>query len=215
MGLQLGEKGAKAVFKNKWPTAWRYYPRLQDAQRATGTDRASTVAIIDGNIVVRNVPTQLTRFEDYVHFTSPIRRYPDLLVHRAIKRALAKKHRERSKKMVELGAHLSMTERRADDASRDVEQWLKCEYMRDKVGESFNGVISGVAGFGLFVELTEVFVEGLISVRDLKEDYFNFDDIHHQLKGQRGGRIYRLGDLISVKVASVNLDDRKIEFVPT
>ena len=153
-------------------------------------------------------------FEDYVHFTSPIRRYPDLLVHRAIKRALAKKHRERSKKMVELGAHLSMTERRADDASRDVEQWLKCEYMRDKVGESFNGVISGVAGFGLFVELTEVFVEGLISVRDLKEDYFNFDDIHHQLKGQRGGRIYRLGDLISVKVASVNLDDRKIEFVP-
>ena len=154
-------------------------------------------------------------FEDYAHFTSPIRRYPDLLVHRAIKRALAKKHRERSKRMVELGAHLSMTERRADDASRDVEQWLKCEYMRDKVGESFNGVISGVAGFGLFVELTEVFVEGLISVRDLKEDYFNFDDIHHQLKGQRGGRIYRLGDLISVKVASVNLDDRKIEFVPT
>jgi ribonuclease R len=153
-------------------------------------------------------------FEDYAHFTSPIRRYPDLLVHRAIKRALSNKHRERSNKMVELGAHLSMTERRADDASRDVEKWLKCEYMRDKVGESFNGVISGVAGFGLFVELTEIFVEGLISVRDLKEDYFIYDDVHHQLKGQRGGRIYRLGDLIKVKVASVNLDDRKIEFVP-
>ncbi|WP_435187676.1 ribonuclease R [Pseudothioglobus sp. nBUS_23] len=153
-------------------------------------------------------------FEDYAHFTSPIRRYPDLLVHRAIKRALSNKHRERSNKMVELGAHLSMTERRADDASRDVEQWLKCEYMRDKVGECFNGVISGVAGFGLFVELTEIFVEGLISVRDLKEDYFIYDDVHHQLKGQRGGRIYRLGDLIKVKVASVNLDDRKIEFVP-
>ena len=153
-------------------------------------------------------------FEDYAHFTSPIRRYPDLLVHRAIKRALSNKHRERSHKMVELGAHLSMTERRADDASRDVEQWLKCEYMRDKVGESFNGVISGVAGFGLFVELTEIFVEGLISVRDLKEDYFIYDDVHHQLSGQRGGRIYRLGDLIKVKVASVNLDDRKIEFVP-
>ena len=153
-------------------------------------------------------------FEDYAHFTSPIRRYPDLLVHRAIKRALSNKHRERSNKMVELGAHLSMTERRADDASRDVEQWLKCEYMRDKVGESFNGVISGVAGFGLFVELTEIFVEGLISVRDRKEDYFVYDDVHHQLKGQRGGRIYRLGDLIKVKVASVNLDDRKIEFVP-
>ena len=153
-------------------------------------------------------------FEDYTHFTSPIRRYPDLLVHRAIKRSLLNNHREQSNRMVEMGAHLSMTERRADDASRDVEQWLKCEYMRDKVGESFSGVISGVAGFGLFVELTDIFVEGLVSVRDLKEDYFIFDDVHHQLKGQRGGRIYRLGDTIKVKVVSVNLDDRKIEFAP-
>ena len=153
-------------------------------------------------------------FEDYAHFTSPIRRYPDLLVHRAIKRSLSNNKREQSQRMTEMGTHLSMTERRADDASRDVEQWLKCEYMRDKVGDSFNGVISGVAGFGLFVELTDIFVEGLVSVRDLKEDYFNFDDVHHQLKGQRGGKIYRLGDTITVKVASVNLDDRKIEFVP-
>jgi ribonuclease R len=153
-------------------------------------------------------------FEDYAHFTSPIRRYPDLLVHRAIKRSLSNNHRKQSNRMSEMGAHLSMTERRADDASRDVEQWLKCEYMRDKVGDSFSGVISGVAGFGLFVELTDVFVEGFVSVRDLKEDYFNFDDVHHQLKGQRGGKIYRLGDTIKVKVASVNLDDRKIEFIP-
>ena len=153
-------------------------------------------------------------FEDYAHFTSPIRRYPDLLVHRAIKRSLSNKKREQSQRMAEMGTHLSMTERRADDASRDVEQWLKCEYMRDKVGDSFSGVISGVAGFGLFVELSDIFVEGLVSVRDLKEDYFNFDDVHHQLKGQRGGKIYRLGDTIKVKVASVNLDDRKIEFVP-
>ncbi len=153
-------------------------------------------------------------FEDYAHFTSPIRRYPDLLVHRAIKRSLSNNHRKQSNRMSEMGAHLSMTERRADDASRDVEQWLKCEYMRDKVGDSFSGVISGVAGFGLFVELTDVFVEGFVSVRDLKEDYFNFDDVHHQLKGQRGGKIYRLGDTIQVKVASVNLDDRKIEFIP-
>ena len=153
-------------------------------------------------------------FEDYAHFTSPIRRYPDLLVHRAIKRVLNKSSREPSGKMIEFGTHLSMTERRADDASRDVEQWLKCEYMRDKVGESFHGVISGVAGFGLFVELSEVYVEGLVSIRDLKDDYFIFDDVHHQLKGQRGGKIYRLGDMIKVKVASVNLDDRKIDFIP-
>ena len=153
-------------------------------------------------------------FEDYAHFTSPIRRYPDLLVHRAIKRVLNKSSREPSGKMIEFGTHLSMTERRADDASRDVEQWLKCEYMRDKVGENFHGVISGVAGFGLFVELSEVYVEGLVSIRDLKDDYFIFDDVHHQLKGQRGGQIYRLGDMIKVKVASVNLDDRKIDFIP-
>jgi len=153
-------------------------------------------------------------FEDYAHFTSPFRRYPDLLVHRAIKRVLNKSSREPSGKMIEFGTHLSMTERRADDASRDVEQWLKCEYMRDKVGESFHGVISGVAGFGLFVELSEVYVEGLVSIRDLKDDYFIFDDVHHQLKGQRGGQIYRLGDMIKVKVASVNLDDRKIDFIP-
>ena len=153
-------------------------------------------------------------FEDYAHFTSPIRRYPDLLVHRAIKRVLNKSSREPSGKMIEFGTHLSMTERRADDASRDVEQWLKCEYMRDKVGESFHGVISGVAGFGLFVELSEVYVEGLVSIRDLKDDYFIFDDVHHQLKGQRGGKIYRLGDIIKIKVASVNLDDRKIDFIP-
>ena len=153
-------------------------------------------------------------FEDYAHFTSPIRRYPDLLVHRAIKRVLNKSSREPSGKMIEFGTHLSMTERRADDASRDVEQWLKCEYMRDKVGENFHGVISGVAGFGLFVELSEVYVEGLVSIRDLKDDYFIFDDVHHQLKGQRGGKIYRLGDMIKVKVASVNLDDRKIDFIP-
>lgn len=153
-------------------------------------------------------------FEDYTHFTSPIRRYPDLLVHRAIKRVLDKKSRNPSKKMLEIGAHLSMTERRADDASRDVEQWLKCEYMRDKVGDTFNGVISGVAGFGIFIELTDVFVEGMIAMRDMKDDYYIFDDIHHQLKGERTGKVYQLGDTIKIQVASVNLDDRQMVFVP-
>jgi ribonuclease R len=169
-------------------------------------------------------------FEDYTHFTSPIRRYPDLLVHRAINRVLNKKDpsfmgklikkvigdkdKKPSKKMLELGVNLSVTERRADDASRDVEQWLKCEYMRDKVGETFNGVISGVAGFGIFIELTEVFVEGMISIRDLKDDYYNFDDVHHQLKGDRTGKVFRLGDNIKIQIASVNLDDRQMVFIP-
>ena len=116
--------------------------------------------------------------------------------------------------MLETGTHLSMTERRADDASRDVEQWLKCEYMRDKVGDTFNGVISGVAGFGIFIELTDVFVEGMIAMRDMKDDYYIFDDIHHQLKGERTGKVYQLGNTIKIQVASVNLDNRQMVFVP-
>ncbi len=153
-------------------------------------------------------------FDDYTHFTSPIRRYPDLLVHRAIYRVLAKQKHKPSKKMAEFGEHLSITERRADDATRDVEQWLKCEYMRDKVGETYEGVISGVAGFGMFIELTDVFVEGMISVRDLDDDYYLFDDTHHRLRGERTGKIYRLGDHIQIQIASVNLDDRQMVFTP-
>ncbi len=153
-------------------------------------------------------------FDDYTHFTSPIRRYPDLLVHRAIYRVINKKKHKPSQKMNEMGEHLSMTERRADDATRDVEQWLKCEYMRDKVGDTFSGVISGVAGFGLFIELTDVYVEGMISVRDLKDDYYVFDEIHHRMVGERTGRVYRLGDKLNIQVSSVNLDDRQMVFVP-
>ena len=153
-------------------------------------------------------------FQDYTHFTSPIRRYPDLLVHRAINRVLNKNKRKPTKKMIETGVHLSVTERRANDASRDVEQWLKCEYMRDKVGDTFNGVISGVAGFGIFIELTDIFVEGMIAMRDMKDDYYIFDDIHHQLKGERTGRTFQLGDTIKIQVASVSLDDRQMVFVP-
>lgn len=153
-------------------------------------------------------------FDDYTHFTSPIRRYPDLLVHRAIKRVLDKKPQKPSKRMVELGVELSATERRANEATRDVEQWLKCEYMRDKIGETFNGVISGVAAFGVFIELTDIYTEGMISIRDMKDDYYNFDETHQQLKGSRTGTIFRLGDTIKIQVASVNLDDRQMVFVP-
>ena len=152
-------------------------------------------------------------FDYYTHFTSPIRRYPDLLVHRAIKRVLDKNIRKPTKKMLNVGEHLSMNERRADDATRDVEQWLKCEYMRDKVGEEYYGVISGVTGFGLFVELSDIFVEGMISLSDLKDDYYIFDEIHHQLIGQSAGKSFRLGGSVCVKVAAVSLDDRKINFV--
>ncbi|QTR49666.1 ribonuclease R [Candidatus Thiothrix anitrata] len=153
----------------------------------------------------------------YAHFTSPIRRYPDLLVHRAIRHVLrggtAKDFGYSFKDMMNLGEHCSMTERRADDATRNVTAWLKCEYMQDHVGDSFTGIITGVTGFGLFVELSDIYVEGLVHVTSLTSDYYHFDPVRHQLTGENSGRIYRLGDGIAITVARVDLDERKIDFV--
>ncbi|MGA2654927.1 MAG: ribonuclease R, partial [Gammaproteobacteria bacterium] len=127
-------------------------------------------------------------YESYTHFTSPIRRYPDLLVHRAIRAAIQNKKREiqdMESKMQLCAEHCSMTERRADEATRDVTTWLKCEYMLDKVGETFTGIISGVTGFGLFVELKDIYVEGLVHVSTLANDYYTFDEKTHSLCGER------------------------------
>jgi ribonuclease R len=132
----------------------------------------------------------------YVHFTSPIRRYPDLLVHRAIKHALAGKTSGSfpysPKEMDRLGQHCSMTERRADDATRDAIAWLKCEFMLDKIGEEFDGVITGVTSFGVFVQLRDVFVEGLVHVTSLENDYYEFDAPRHRLVGARSKKVYQL-----------------------
>lgn len=151
----------------------------------------------------------------YTHFTSPIRRYPDLLVHRALK-ALINKDIDgtvfNEGKMLTFGDHCSMAERRADDATRDVTDWLKCEYMQDHVGSSFEGIITGVTNFGLFVELKDIYVEGLVHISNLEGDYYRFDATHHILSGENTGQIFRISDKVQVKVASVNLDDRKIDF---
>jgi len=151
-------------------------------------------------------------YESYTHFTSPIRRYPDLLIHRAIK-AVVEGKKYKAGNWTELGLHCSMTERRADDATRDVEVWLKCFYMQDKVGEVFNGTVAGVTSFGLFVALDEVYVEGLLHVTELGNDYFNFDNIRHEMAGERTGVRYRLGDRLRVKVARVDMESSKIDFV--
>jgi len=156
--------------------------------------------------------------EAYAHFTSPIRRYPDLQVHRAIRHVLqggkAVDFPFTHADLVGLGEHCSMTERRADEAVRDAVEWLKCEYMLDKVGQVFDGIITAVTGFGLFVELRGVYVEGLVHVTALRNDFYKFDPIGHRLHGERSGQIYRLGDVLRVQVARVDLDERKIDFEP-
>lgn len=156
-------------------------------------------------------------FPAYAHFTSPIRRYPDLLVHRAIKHVLAGGRPEDFEmglsEVKSIGEHCSMTERRADEATRDVVDTLKCEFMLDKVGGVYTGVISSVNSFGVFVELDDIYVTGLIHVTALDYDYFHFDPVGHKLVGERSGKTYRLGDAIQIQVAAVNLDDRKIDFV--
>ncbi|HEX8979013.1 MAG TPA: ribonuclease R [Parasulfuritortus sp.] len=151
-------------------------------------------------------------YESYTHFTSPIRRYPDLLVHRSI-RACLEGETYAPGNWETIGAHCSMTERRADEATRDVVSWLKCYYMRDKLGEEFDGVISGVASFGVFVALNDVFVEGLVHVSELGQDYFHFDPARHQMLGERTGKRFRLGDKVRIKVAQVELESSKIDFV--
>ncbi len=171
-------------------------------------------------------------YDAYTHFTSPIRRYPDLLVHRALRVLIREgthagaQRRDgapeivraqwlpfKGEEMNAVGEHCSMTERRADEATRDVIQRLKCEYMRHHVGEEYAGVVSAVTGFGLFVNLTDFYIEGLIHISTLESDYWHFDPLRHCLVGERTARRISLGDSVRVRVAAVNVEDRKIDLV--
>jgi ribonuclease R len=162
--------------------------------------------------------------QSYSHFTSPIRRYPDLVVHRVIKSILQQQlssnetvdanaglYDYKLEEVIELGEHCSMTERRADEATRDVSDWLKCEFMQDHVGDRFTGVISTVTNFGLFVRLQDLHIEGLVHITALGQDYYHYDDVRMCLTGENSGVKYRVGDVVTVQVAAVNLDEKKID----
>ena len=171
-------------------------------------------------------------YPEYTHFTSPIRRYPDLLVHRAIRYLIRKKSKNTEafrengsralsqeeiypydkNQLSSFGEHCSLTERRADEATRDVINWLKCEFLSSRVGEKFDGTISTVTGFGLFVQLDDMYIEGLIHITSLPKDYYQYEEDHHRLVGEKTRKIFRLGDNLKVKVIRVELNERKIDF---
>ena len=152
-------------------------------------------------------------YEHYTHFTSPIRRYPDLLVHRAIKAVLNGEQYVPERPWDDIGLQCSATERRADEATRDVENWLKTFFMKERIGEEFDGTISAVTAFGIFVALDQVYVEGLVHVSELGADYFQFDNIKHQMLGERTGQRFRLGDRVRVRLVRADLESNRIDFV--
>lgn len=164
--------------------------------------------------------------EEYSHFTSPIRRYPDLILHRVIRYLLAKERGEAKEKWTPdggyhyqleeldlLGVECSTTERRADEATRDVSDWLKCEFMQDHVGDTFDAVVASVTHFGMFVRLDKLFIDGLVHISSLGSDYYLYDNMRQRLVGEASGQVYQIGDSLTVKVASVNLDDRQIDLM--
>ena len=163
-------------------------------------------------------------FDAYTHFTSPIRRYPDLIVHRVIKAQVADTDLETKddkklikklysrEKLAEIGQANSITERNADLATRDVTDWLKCEYMQSHIGNHYSGEVSSITNFGLFVRLNEVYVEGLIHVTELGRDYFHYDNTRQQMVGERSGKRFSIGDPVEIEVANVDIDLRRIDF---
>ena len=217
-------------------------PQPEDYQRVLKSVKGRDDAAVIQSVMLRSMSQAMYQpenfghfglaFDAYTHFTSPIRRYADLLVHRAI-RSLIRSNKKLSAvqrvpgagvldqqsiypyelgRLAETGEHLSVTERRADEATRDVVNWLKCEYLMDRVGEEYSGVVSAVTGFGLFVMLDDLYVEGLIHVTGLPKDYYYHEASHHRMVGERTGRIFRLGQKLKVRLTRVNLEERKIDF---
>ncbi len=230
---RVHEKPSEERLKNVRTFLKDFGLTLEGGDEPTAHDYAAVIEQIKGKPYEHLVQTVLLRsmnqavyqpdnkghfglnYEHYTHFTSPIRRYPDLLVHRAIEHAWKKTGAEgfmyTEAQMKELGQHCSDTERRADEATRDAVTFLKCEFLSHRLGEEYDAVVTAATNFGLFVEIDPLYIEGLVHITELGEDYFHYDNARHCLKGERTGKVYRLGDRIRVQVAQVNLDDRKVD----
>ncbi len=198
----------------------KHFQRLVQRIQGTPEERAIAVLMLRTMQKARYDPQNMGHFglaaSSYTHFTSPIRRYPDLIVHRTLReqrqgRASEERLREREEELPELARHASDMERRADDAERELVQWKKVRFMADKVGDEFDGYITGVAPFGLFIELIEHFVEGLVHISSMADDYYRFVDRAHILRGENSQKVYRLGDRIRVQVSRVDQDRRQVD----
>ena len=213
----LAQLGLKLEGGDK-PTAKDYAKLIEQVKDRPDANMIQTVllrSMMQAIYACENIGHFGLAFPAYTHFTSPIRRYPDLLVHRAIRHLLIDGRADTFEysfpQIATMGEHCSMTERRSDEATRDSADALKCEFMLDKVGQTFSGLIVSVNSFGVFVELKDVYITGLVHITSLDHDFFHFDPIAHKLVGERSGKTYRLGDSIDVVVAAVNMDDRKID----
>jgi ribonuclease R len=198
----------------------KHFQKLVTRIQGTPEERAIAVLVLRTMQKARYDPSNVGHFglaaHSYTHFTSPIRRYPDLIVHRTLRdqrlsRVSEEKLREREEELPEIARHTSEMERRADEAERELMQWKKVRFMADKVGDEFEGYVMGVAAFGLFVELVEHFVEGLVHISSMADDYYRFLDRVHALRGENTGKVYRLGDRVRVQVTRVDMDRRQVE----
>jgi ribonuclease R len=198
----------------------RHFQKL--VERISGKPEEKPIALLMLRTMqkARYDPQNLGHFglaaASYTHFTSPIRRYPDLVVHRTLResrqRAMSEDRREELvDELPEVARHTSERERRADDAERELVQWKKVRFMSDKVGDEFDGYITGVSAFGLFIELVEHFVEGMVHVSTMADDYYRFMERAHVLKGENTGKVYRLGDEVRVQVVKVDMERRQID----
>jgi ribonuclease R len=198
----------------------RHFQKLVERMRGTPEEKAIAFLMLRTMQKARYDPENLGHFglaaESYTHFTSPIRRYPDLIVHRTLRESrqglMTPERREQlTEDMPEIARHTSERERRADDAERELVQWKKVRFMADKVGDEFDGYVTGVSAFGLYIELLEHFVEGMVHVSTMADDYYRFVDRAHLLKGENTGKVYRLGDRVRVQVVKVDMERRQID----